>query len=314
MHLIRRLPEHNDQPTAVAIGNFDGMHRGHQAVIAAMTRAAQEQGIVPSVLTFEPHPRRYFAPEAPDFRIERLRTKLARLEQAGVARVIMPRFNADFARITAQQFLDDVLSKRLGAEVVVTGENFAFGHKRQGDNAMLKAWGMKHGIEVITVPPVITPPKMGPELVCSSSAAREAITGGDMALASRILGRTYMISGRVIHGDGRGATLGFPTANVALPPGTILPAFGVYAVHVNVGEATFKGVANLGIRPTIGGYQQPSLEVHLFDFERDIYGYTMRIFFVKHLRGEVKFDNFDALTKQIAKDCELAQHLMGSIG
>lgn len=314
MHLIRRLPECSDQPMAVAIGNFDGLHRGHQAVITAMVKAAQARDLLPGVLTFEPHPRRFFQPDVAPFRIERLRTKLARLEQAGVARIVMPKFDATFTRITAQDFLDDVLGRRLNAKAVVTGENFAFGHQRQGTSAMLQAWGIQHHVEIITVPPVITPPKMGPELVCSSSAARAAIAAGDMTLTARILGRSYMISGRVIHGDGRGATLGFPTANVALPPGLMLPVYGVYAVHASVGDATFKGVANLGIRPTIGGYQQPSLEVHLFDFKQDIYGKTMRVFFVKHLRHEVTFDGMDSLVKQITHDCELARHLMGSIG
>ncbi len=229
MKLIRRLPEASDAATAVAIGNFDGLHLGHQAVIAAMRRAAEAHGFIPSVLTFEPHPRRFFAPASPAFRLERLRVKLARLRDAGVERVYMPKFNAPFAALTAQAFLQEVLARQLGARAVITGENFAFGKDRSGDIATLRAWGSAHGVEIIAVPPV----RFG-EAICSSSAIRAELAVGDVVAAKHLLGRPYQLTGRVVHGDGRGRTIGFPTANVSLPPTLKLPAYGVYAVRVEI--------------------------------------------------------------------------------
>ncbi|MES2984260.1 MAG: bifunctional riboflavin kinase/FAD synthetase [Pseudomonadota bacterium] len=305
MQLIRQLPTDAPHPTAVAIGNFDGLHRGHQAVIAAMVAAAAERQVVPGVLTFEPHPRRFFMKQVPAFRIERLATKLHRLEKAGVAQVAMPRFNAAFAGVEAQDFLDHVLARQLGAQVVVTGEDFAFGKQRGGDAAMLKAWGAARGVQIITVPGV-----MVDGVACSSSAARMAIAAGDMAQARKIFGRDYALTGRVVHGDGRGAGMGFATANVALPTNLQLPAHGVYAVRARLGEMTYDAVANFGRRPTVGAALRPSLEVHLFDFSASIYGAVMEVAFVEKIRDEVKFESLAALTAQIARDGEAARKLL----
>lgn len=302
MHLIRHLPATHNSATAVAIGNFDGVHLGHLAVIGAMQEAANAQGLVPSVLTFEPHPRRFFAKDIAPFRIERVRDKLARLRDVGIERAYMPRFDGHFAAMPAEEFLDRVLLKQLGAKAVVTGENFAFGHKRRGDSAMLKNWGNTHGVHVITVPPV----KNDGE-ICSSSAIRTAITSGNVAHAGKLLGRAYRLSGRVVHGQARGRTIGFPTANVALSPELITPAFGVYAVRATVGKTTFDGVANFGIRPTVAVDKKPVLEVYLFDTLQEIYGKKLHVDFVDKLRDEMKFDGVDALKNQIAKDCAAAR-------
>lgn len=309
MHLIRHLPTIHDRATAVAIGNFDGVHLGHLAVIGAMQEAANAQTLVPSVLTFEPHPRRFFTKESALFRIERVRDKLTHLRAANVARVYMPRFDATFASMSAENFLDEVLLKQLGAKVVVTGENFAFGNKRRGDSTMLKNWGNAHGVRVITLPPVT----MDGE-ICSSSAIRTAIAAGNVAHAAKMLGRAYRLSGRVVHGQARGRTIGFPTANVALSPNLITPSFGVYAVRATCDGVMFDGVANFGIRPTVSVEKRPTLEVYLFDTLQEIYGKILHVDFVDKLRDEMKFDGLDALKSQIAKDCAAARlALAGSL-
>ena len=302
MHLIRHLPATSDRATAVAIGNFDGVHLGHRAVIAAMQEAAAILTLVPSVLTFEPHPRRFFSKDIAPFRIERLRDKLVHLREQSVQRIYMPRFDAGFAGMSAEDFLDVVLKKQLGAKVVVTGENFAFGSKRRGDSAMLKAWGMANDVGVITVPPVT---KDGE--ICSSSATRAAITAGKVKHAAMILGRPYRLSGRVVHGQARGRTIGFPTANVALAPHLVTPAYGVYAVRATVDGKQLDGVANFGIRPTVSVDNRPTLEVYLFDTVQEIYGKILQVDFVHALRGEMKFAGLDALKEQIAKDCAAAR-------
>ena len=307
MHLIRHLPEHAGCKSAVAIGNFDGLHRGHAAVIAAMKAAANEGGLIPTALTFEPHPRRYFAPSTAAFRLTRLSDKLRALHASGVTHIAMPRFNAAFARMSAETFLDDILLKRLGAKVVVTGENFAFGHQRRGRVDMLNAWGLKNNIRIITVPPL----RMHGE-ICSSSAIRTAISMGQVARAATLLGHPYAIHGRVMHGDERGRTLGFPTANVHLMPDLLLPAFGVYAVRARLGDTLFEGVANIGIRPTVAVDACPSLEVHLFDTVQEIYGKKLEIFFVDNIRNEKKFESLDALKNQIAADADTARRMLAA--
>lgn len=306
MQLIRQLPAQFDRPTAVAIGNFDGLHLGHQAVLAQMVMAASAGHLVPSVLTFEPHPRRFFAPHAPHFRLKRLADKLRRLRGAGVERVYMPHFNKAFAALSATQFLDQVLARQLGARVVVTGEDFAFGKDRGGDAAMLRAWGAAQGVTIINVPAV-----MVDGVACSSSAVRRAIGNGDMALAATLLGRPYGLSGRVIHGDGRGAQLGFATANIALGRELKLPAHGVYAVRAVLHGKAHDAVANFGVRPTVSQGARPSLEVHLFDMSGMIYGERMEVQFVQKIRDERKFETLAALTHQIADDCAAAKIALG---
>ena len=302
MQLFRQLTHASPTPRAMAIGNFDGLHVGHAAVIAAMGSAARAHDLIPSVLTFEPHPRLFFAPSTPVFRLETLATKLRRLRDAGVAHVVMPHFDAVFASLSAEAFLDDVLKKTLNVRAVAVGDNFAFGKNRSGDVAMLKQWGAAEGVEVIVVPPV-----MVAGAACSSTAIRENIAAGDMVAAATLLGRNYTLSGRVMHGDGRGRTIGFPTANVSLPQNVKLPAYGVYAVRATVDGTAYDAVANFGVRPTIEHTSRASLEVHVFDFDQSIYGARMEVQFIAKVRDEKKFDSLAALTTQIAEDCTAAK-------
>ena len=305
MQLIRHLPPTGDRATAVAIGNFDGVHRGHQAVIQAMVDAARPHGLIPSVLTFTPHPRRYFQPDAPNFYIASMREKLINLRAAGIGRVYMPRFNATFAQMPAEDFLHRVLGQQLHAKVVVTGENFTFGHQRRGDVAMMKAWGAAQGVAVTTVAPVMLQGR-----ICSSTAVRAALAQGDMASVTTLMGRPYRLSGYVTHGDGRGRTIGFPTANLVLAPGLLLPARGVYAVRAEVDGVVFDGVANLGVRPTVAVDSRQSFEVHLFDTMQEIYGKRLSVSLVHKIRDEVKFADVNALKEQIARDCATARKLL----
>ncbi len=307
MQLIRQLPSTGDHPTAVAIGNFDGMHRGHQAVMTAMVEAAQRKGLVPSVLTFEPHPRRFFGKAEPAFRIERLGVKLQRLAQASVARVYMPRFDAAFAGLSADQFLDEVLGRQLQAKVVVTGADFAFGKGRSGTIETLRAWGAKNAVEILAVPPVV---HQG--ITCASTAIRTALGQGDMRRVAAILGRDYTLVGTVVHGDGRGAGLGFPTANIALPSLLKHPARGVYAIRGWIRGVPYDGVANLGVKPTVSAANLPALEVHLFEDMDAFYGQHMEVHFIQKLRDEQKFDSLDALVTQIAHDCVAAKTVLAS--
>jgi riboflavin kinase/FMN adenylyltransferase len=302
MQLIRQLPDQSPRPSAVAIGNFDGLHQGHQAVIDAMKRAAKQHGLVASALTFEPHPRRFFAPNIAAFRIARVQDKIARLRDAGVERLVMPRFDQAFAQLSPEAFLDDVLGRRLGAKAVVTGENFSFGHKRRGDRAMLAAWGAANNVAITTLPPVMVDGR-----ICSSSAIRVALTQGDMATATQLLGRPYSLTGRVVHGEKRGRTLGFPTANLPIARGLLAPAYGVYAIRAEIDGATYAGVANVGMRPTAGSYQHPIAEAHLFDTMQEIYGKTMKLSLLHFLRPEKKFDGLEALRAQIATDTAQAR-------
>lgn len=305
MHLIRHLPDSADTATAVAIGNFDGLHLGHQLVIHMMMAAAQKYRVIPSVLTFEPHPRRFFKRDGHHFRIERLSAKLRGFAMLGVERVFMPRFDQALAGMGASEFLEVVLKRQLGVRAVITGENFAFGHKRSGNCAMLQAWGAVHGVDIITVPPVAVNGQ-----ICSSSAIRDALASGNVRHAAQLLGRSYSLTGRVVHGRGWGAGIGFATANLSLPPELLLPSLGVYAVRAEIDANRYTGVANLGLRPTVGVDMHPVFEVHLFDVERDLYGKTMRVSLVDKLRDETKFNGIEELKAQIAKDCDNAKIIL----
>lgn len=306
MQLIRHLKRTTAMPpVALAIGNFDGLHVGHQAVLARMLEVAKTDGLVPAVLTFEPHPRRFFAPTAPLFRLETVRDKLARLRESGVARVFAPHFNAEFAALAAEDFLQRVLLEQLGARAIITGENFGFGRARSGTIATLRTWGAAHSVRTEQVAPVT----VGNE-VCSSTAIRHALGEGDMARARALLGRHYQINGRVVHGQARGRGLGFPTANIVPAPQLKLPRYGVYAVRVRLGNHWRDGVANLGVRPTVVNTTRPQFEVHLFDYTGDLYGQRLEVALIAHLRDEKRFDSLAALTHQIAQDAIAARQCL----
>ena len=282
---------------ALTIGNFDGVHRGHRALVDRVIARAREAKLTSCVLTFEPHPREFFAGEAAPARITRLRDKLDLLSQAGVERVHVARFDARFAALPAERFIEDVLVRGLGTRWLLVGRDFRFGARRTGDFATLQ----DHGFTVEAMPDVEFDGRR-----VSSSAVRAALKAGDLRAAERLLGHPYTISGRVAHGAKLGRGLGFPTANIVLrrPP----PIAGVFVVEVDgLGEGKTAGVASVGRRPTINPVAIPLLEVHLFDRDKDLYGEHLRVRFLKKLRDEEKYDGLPALQAAIARDARQAR-------
>jgi riboflavin kinase/FMN adenylyltransferase len=286
------------QASALAIGNFDGVHRGHKAVLDTMLHAAHTQNLQPSVLTFYPHPRQIFAPHLPAFLLQTPAQKFAQLRAAGVAQCFVLRFDAATIALSAEAFIAQVIHAQCLAAFVATGENFRFGHKRQGTTDLLAA---QPKLAAVAVPHVLHAGE-----VCSSSAIRAALSSGNVAHATALLGRPHAMIGRVVHGDGRGATIGFPTANIALPKGILRPAHGVYAVTLQCDGAVHHGVANFGTRPTFDG-EEPRLEVHLLDYQGDMYGKRVEVALMAYLRGEQKFADGEALKTQIQRDCVSAR-------
>jgi riboflavin kinase / FMN adenylyltransferase len=299
-----------ERGAVVAVGNFDGVHRGHQAVIAAAKRAAGDAGTRLAVLTFEPHPRSVFQPGAPPFRLTPFRAKSRALEPLGVDFLFTLHFDLDFAKKSAEDFVAEILVAGLGVKTVVVGYDFVFGNKRRGTPELLKAEGQRHGFAVGIVAPVAGPGGT----VYSSTQIREHLAAGRPREAAFLLGRAWEIEGRVETGDRLGRTIGFPTANIMLAD-YLRPAAGVYAVRVGVEEGPstrwFDGAANLGWRPTVGG-KDLRLEAHLFDFDGDLYGKHLRVAMIEHLRPEQRFDGLDALKAQIAADCNKARAVLRS--
>jgi riboflavin kinase/FMN adenylyltransferase len=297
-----------DRGSVVAIGNFDGLHLGHQAVITETRRAAQRIGAPVAVLTFEPHPRSFFRPDDPPFRLTPLRLKARVIEQLGVDLLFVVRFDRDFAAFTAERFIDQVIDRGLGARHVVTGYDFVFGHNRSGNAALLERLAAAHRYYYTAVSPVAADSGE----IYSSTQIRRYLEEGKPLRAARLLGRAWEIEGRVETGKQLGRTIGFPTANIRLAD-FLQPAKGVYAVRAGIdrGADTLwsDGVANFGSRPTVDG-KSVWLEVHLFDFVGDLYGKHLRVQFVDFLRPEQKFPSFDALKAQILQDGEQARLLL----
>jgi riboflavin kinase/FMN adenylyltransferase len=293
MQVFRHIPSLLQPPTALAIGNFDGMHLGHQALLNQLMQTAQAKKLIPAVMTFEPHPREFFTPETAPARLRSLREKLEYLTELGVARVYIMKFNRKFAGISAQAFMQNILREALNAQYILVGSDFKFGAKRAGSVADFKA----AGFHLIDLPQV----DMAGERV-SSTRVRQALADGRLQEAATLLGRPYSISGKVVHGAQRGRTIGFPTANVHMRHER--PALtGVYAVKLDGLHA----VANLGVRPTIAGIPKLSLEVHVLDFSGDLYDKHVHVEFFHKIRDEIKFDGLDALKAQIAKDVAVAR-------
>lgn len=290
---------------AAALGNFDGVHLGHAHLVNTVYAARPD--LPRAVVTFEPHPRELFRPQDPPFRLTLSDERLAALEALGVRHVFQIPFDAAFAELTASQFVREVLHEALHLKHVGCGPDFAFGHRRGGTVALLGEQALALGIGCTQVPALAD--ATGPY---SSSRVRMLLQDGYPERAAAELGRAWAIRGEVQHGDKRGRLLGFPTANI--PLGRHLePARGVYAVTVRLpgGQSVF-GVANIGRRPTINDGQESRLEVHLFDFEGDLYGQTLSVALHALLRGEQRFDGLDALKAQIARDTEQARHLLGN--
>jgi riboflavin kinase/FMN adenylyltransferase len=302
MELVRGLYNlRGDHHGCVAtIGNFDGVHRGHQAVIEQCARKAAELGLPVTLITFEPQPGEYFNPRSAPARLTRLREKIRALGQCGVARILCLPFNAHLAGLEPETFIREILVNGLGVKYLVVGDDFRFGKDRAGNFSLLQQAGVRHGFEVASMHTYC----LGGDRV-SSTRVRDALICGDLATAATLLGRPYAMSGRVAHGDKRGRTIGFPTANVFLHRATS-PLSGVFAVNMEgVAAAPVAGVANVGIRPTVGG-TRALLEVHLFDFDRDIYGEHVQVSFLKKIREERHFESFEALREQIRLDAREA--------
>jgi riboflavin kinase / FMN adenylyltransferase len=298
----------SDRGAVVAIGNFDGVHLGHQQVIGEAGALARAAGARFAVLTFEPHPRSVFRPGAAPFRLTPFRSKARRLEELGVELLVALHFDLAFARKTAADFVRDLLLDGLGVREIVIGYDFVFGNRRLGTATVLREMGAKLGFAVRIVEPVAA----ANGTLYSSTKIREHLVAGQPRDAAALLGRPWEIEGRVRQGDRLGRTIGFPTANLALAD-YLRPAAGVYAVRVGLAEdkATrwFEGAANLGWRPTVGG-SDLRLEAHLFDFADDLYGRHLRVAFIERLRPEQRFAGLDALKAQIAEDCRRAKEIL----
>lgn len=301
---IARLPA-GLRGAALAIGNFDGLHLGHRAVLEAMRERAEQSGIPPAVMSFEPHPRMFLTPGHAPHRIEPLHTKLRRLRAAGVETVYLLRFNAALSGMKAEDFVKEILEKRLNVAQVVTGEDFVFGHRRGGDGELLRHAAAEGRFCYLSVAPI----RMNGE-PCSSSRIRAHLAAAEMSAAAALLGRAHEITGRVRHGAARGRDLGVPTANL-VPGALFLPKFGVYAVRYTqaAAEDWRDGVANLGVRPSFGG-TVPVLEVHGFSEDRDLYGTCLRVQLLAFLREERKFSSPEALKRQIAQDMTHAREAL----
>jgi riboflavin kinase/FMN adenylyltransferase len=290
------LPEEVRGAT-VAIGNFDGVHRGHQALIAR----AKSLGGPLGVLIFEPHPQEFFRPDAPRFRLTPFRAKARLLEKSGVDLLFALHFDAAFAALSADAFVETVLVQGLGVSRVIVGADFQFGRSRAGNVDMLRQRGRACGFDVVTFDLV----GEGADAKISSTRIREALRAGQPDVAATMLGHAWTVEGRVERGDQRGRTIGFPTANVSLE-GYLEPALGVYAVRVELGGRQYDGVANFGRRPTFDK-KDVLLEVHIFGFEGDLYGQPIVVSFEAFLRPELKFSGLDALKAQIARDSQAAR-------
>jgi riboflavin kinase / FMN adenylyltransferase len=304
MRITRGVPAAAAGATALTIGNFDGVHLGHQAMLAELKRAGGRLGLPACVLTFEPHPREFFAPDQAPTRLTSLREKLELLAQQGVERVHVCRFNYRFAQTTPEDFIERIIARGLGARWVLVGDDFRFGARRAGDFVMLKQRAPRHGFELAVLPNVALD---GDRI--SSTAVRQALAAGDLERAQRLLGRSYSISGRVMRGDGLGRKLGFPTANVQMKHNRP-PLAGIFAVRLHLHGAAdepLRGVASLGVRPTIRQGGAPVLEVHILDFDSDLYRRHVRVEFLHKFRDEEKYADLATLTKRIALDVENAR-------
>jgi riboflavin kinase/FMN adenylyltransferase len=297
MLFFRGVPPQATTSTVLTIGNFDGVHHGHRALLSRLTAKAREVSLPATVLSFEPHPRELFTPDQAPARLSSLREKLNLLECCGVDRVHVCRFNRQLASLSADEFIEQILVRGLSTRHLLIGDDFRFGKGRVGDFAALERAGAQHGFSVEAMHTV----DLHGERV-SSSAVRNALAEGDIEHASRLLGWPYGIAGRVVHGDKIGRTLGFPTANIAIKRKR-LPLTGVFAVTVSgLGDKPLPGAASLGVRPTLADGLKPVLEVHLLDFDRNIYGAHVTVNFLHKLREQEKYVSLDALTAQIARD------------
>ncbi len=294
-------------PVALTIGNFDGVHLGHQAMLTRLKDAASRLGLAACVMTFEPHPREFFAPDQAPTRLTSLREKLELLAKSRVDCVRVYRFNYDFAKISPQEFITRILNKELSVRWLLIGDDFRFGARRAGDFAMLQALSTQNGFEVSEMPSILVNGQR-----VSSTGVRQALASGDLNVAKALLGRPYSISGRVTHGNKLGKKIGFATANIQMkhnrPPLSGIFVVEVCGVNKTSPSTTYPGVASLGVRPTVHENGQPVLEVHIFDFNQEIYGQHIQVNFLHKLRDEEKYVDLETLTQQIEKDVVQARN------
>ena len=292
--------------SVVAVGAFDGLHRGHQALLDCVHERAQALGCAPVAVSFEPLPRAFFSP-VPVARLSSVREKLGGFAAAGMGQALLLRFNAALTAMSAEDFVRRVLVDRLAAREIWVGADFRFGHRRLGDVALLERMGAQLGFATCTMPAVLID---GARV--SASRVRALLAAGEFAGAEPLLGRPFAIDGKVEYGNQLGRTLGYPTANIHLRQ-RVSPVHGIFAVRVGLGEGecSWPGVASLGVRPTVNQVSQPLLEVHLFDFDGDLYGRRMAVEFVAKLRDEQKFDGLDALKAQMNHDARSAREILG---
>ena len=304
MQVLRHFPLTLAEPCALAIGNFDGLHLGHQALLAKLIETSKQQKLKSAVMTFEPHPREFFTPDQAPTRLASLREKLERFADAGVEIVYLCRFDKKFAALSSEDFIEKILLQSVNAKTVLVGEDFRFGAGRRGGVEDIA----NAGINLISLPQVNLAEADIQQRV-SSTRVRNALAAGQLEVAKSFLGRAYSISGKVVPGAQLGRKLGFPTANVHMRHER--PALtGVYAVKLD----GIEGVANLGVRPTVSGVPKLLLEVHLFDFNGDLYDRHVHVEFFQKIRDEMKFDGLPALSAQIAKDVQVARQFFKDFG
>jgi len=302
MRVLRQAPEKSDQPVALTIGNFDGVHIGHKAMLTRLIDAARTRGLCPAVMTFEPQPQEFFAPDQAPARLTSLREKLELLDAAGIDLVFACHFDYAMAQMAADRFVERIVYAALATRWLLVGDDFRFGARRSGDFDLLASLAPKYGYEIEKTGSIMLE---GTRV--SSTVVRARLDAGDLEGARRLLGRRYAITGRVEHGDGIGSGLGYPTANIRLGRSKA-PLAGIFVVEVEgLGPHPLPGVASLGVRPTVKRQGRPVLEVHLFDFGREIYGHRVSVRFLAKLRDEKKFASVDELVVQMGRDAQQAR-------
>jgi len=299
LHSLRKHHKGN----VITVGNFDGVHLGHQEIIRLLKKHASEFNAPLTIITFHPNPQEFFAPGTAPAKLTRFHDKMRLMEEYGVDRVLNIPFNTSLAQLEADDFIKNILVDGLDAKHLVIGDDFRFGKNRKGDFKLLKNAGEAYGFSIEATPTYCIENER-----VSSTRIRQAMAQGDLTLAAKLLGRTFNISGHVAHGDKRGRTIGFPTANIRLKQ-QIAPTNGVYAVKITGLDKAYGGVANIGVRPTVDGSQY-ILEVHLFNFDQSIYNKRINVHFEHFIRTEQKFDGLDALVEQIKQDSTIARELL----
>jgi riboflavin kinase/FMN adenylyltransferase len=293
-------------PTAVGLGNFDGIHLGHQKLLAKLKDLSVKKNLKSVIITFEPHPSKVLNPQKADQLIMTSSQKESIMRSFGIDFLVFSPFTTEFSKINYRDFIYDHLILKYNAKLIIVGYDYRFGYKGEGNASYIEEICRDEGIEVMIVPPVTYEGK-----IVSSTLIRSLIRRGAVRKARELLGRYFSIKGKIIYGDRVGTKLGYPTANVSIPADVILPACGVYAVLVSRGSKTYQGVANLGYKPTFNG-KEIRLEVHIFNFDQEIYGEEVKVEFIENIRKEVKFNNVEQLVAQVKNDSLTAKSILGN--